>query len=246
MLTGCGNEIPSMSQQQQNMVVEYATGTLLKYSGSYHNKMIRRESAEEESAVMSEEQENAAQTETVQQDLADTGSESADGTDAQTEMPDDVPVISANEVADAQSLQSSAPLSLAEVLSLAQDFRIAYNSYEICDAYSGADEGDIAFQMTASAGKKLLVLKFDVTNISGQEQLLDVFSQNAKAKVSAAGNTQNALLTMLDNDLLTASTMMMPDETATYVIVTQISEDSVVDGVLLTVTCQGNSTQYQF
>ena len=32
---GCGNKIPEMTEQQQELIVEYAAGTVLKYDKNY-------------------------------------------------------------------------------------------------------------------------------------------------------------------------------------------------------------------
>ena len=40
LFCGCGNTIPEMTQTQQNMITEYAVGTVLKYSASYDDKII--------------------------------------------------------------------------------------------------------------------------------------------------------------------------------------------------------------
>ena len=224
------------------MIAEYATGTLLKYSENYHDKMIPIENPDQ-TIDPEDNQESTKENETVSPDnhLTDTTeTESNDhlGNDEKDEQ-DDMPVISANDV------EPQVSLALPDLLQT-PGFSIEYDGYEICDAYSGADEGELAFEMTASAGRKLLVLKFCVSNVSGQDQFFDVFSKNAKIKVTAAGETQSALLTMLDNDLLMASANMMAGESSTYVVVTQVKEESLVDSIQMSVNCQGSSGQYQY
>jgi len=244
LLSGCGNEIPQMTDEQQNMIAEYATGTLLKYSGNYHDKMIRRENPDEaepadsETDLIDEEESEKDLSDEHLTENAEIESKDSSG-ENEADIPDDVPAISANDVAAQPSF------SLPELLQT-PGFSVEYDGYEICDAYSGADEGELAFEMTASAGRKLLVLKFLVTNVSGQDQFFDVFSQSAKVKVTAAGETQGALLTMLDNDLLTASANMGAGETATYVVVVQVKEESTVDSIQMSVNCQGNTGKYLY
>ena len=39
-MTGCGNTIPEMTEAEQELVVEYAANTLLKYDKYYERKLI--------------------------------------------------------------------------------------------------------------------------------------------------------------------------------------------------------------
>lgn len=49
---GCGNEIPELNEQQQELVVEYATSQLLKYDANHEEKLV--ELTLEEEAVPEE------------------------------------------------------------------------------------------------------------------------------------------------------------------------------------------------
>lgn len=240
-LCGCGNEIPQMTRQQQSMVTEYATGMVLKYTSNYHDK-INRKVGDEELQISSD-----GELVDDASPVSQTGEESVGQTqpNADAETMTDAPVIPTTEETDAEGIEP-AQLSLEEVLMLAPAFHITYDGYEICDAYSGENEEELAFEMAASPGKKLLVLKFLVSNVSGQEQVLDVFSQNAKVRVTAGGEVQSALVTMLGNDLLTVSDTMEADASGIYVVIAQIAEDSVVEDIQFSVSCQGNRAQYQF
>ena len=40
VMTGCGNTIPEMTEAEQELVVEYAANTLLKYDKYYERKLI--------------------------------------------------------------------------------------------------------------------------------------------------------------------------------------------------------------
>ena len=161
-----------------------------------------------------------------QENLPDTEPE----TEPETEEADTLaPSVSDNDATIPVSI------SLATLLQT-PGFEIVCDGYELCDSYSGADEGELAFEMSASPHKKLLVLKFKVTNVSGQDQVFDVLSKGARARVRAAGGSQGALLTLLENDLLTASMTMAADQSRIFVILSQVDEGSIVDSVELHLT----------
>lgn len=230
LLSGCGNAIPELTEVQQDMITEYAVGTVLKYSANYDDKIIRKELEKTEEA-------EAEVTEQEQQESVEEEKEELRVPEISEEEQQDVPTVSANESAPSQSLDTF----------LATDgFRVEFQESEICDAYSGADDDVVAFELKASEGNRLLVLKYSVSNITDQEQQFDVLSKNVKAKISAAGNNRSALLTMLDNDLLHADTMIAANETRTFVILTEIKADAEVGEIVLTLVNNGEKAKYTY
>lgn len=224
-LSGCGNQIPQMTEEEQEVITEYAASTFLKYTNGYDDK-IYKEVEETTESEKAEEPEEVAVEETTPEETTEEAPELT---------------VSENEIAPVQAVP------LAEFLG-ASAFTMEYEGIEICDSYSGAAEGELAFGMTATSGKKLLITKFAVTNPGEAEQVLDLFSKNVKAKVSAAGMTQNALLTMLDNDLLTADTTIAAGESRIFVIAVEIPQEkeAEVTGVSVALSYGGKSADYMF
>ncbi|MDE6714798.1 MAG: hypothetical protein K2K20_13820 [Lachnospiraceae bacterium] len=46
-LSGCGNAIPDMTEEQQSMVTEYAAQLLLKYDANYQSTILTEEQSRE-------------------------------------------------------------------------------------------------------------------------------------------------------------------------------------------------------
>ena len=230
LLSGCGNAIPELTEVQQNMITEYAVGTVLKYSANYDDKIIRKELEKNENVEPEE-------TTQEQQESVEEKNEEVLVSEESTEETTEVPVVSTNEMVQTQTLDGFLGV---------EGFKVEFQEYEICEAYSGAENEAIAFELKASEGNSLLVLKYAVTNVTDQEQRFDVLSQNVKAKISVAGNNKSALLTMLENDLLHADTMVAANETQTFVILTEIKADSEVGDVVLTLTNDGVKVKYSY
>lgn len=224
-LGGCGNQIPQMTEEEQEVITEYAASMFLKYTEGYEDKIYK-------------EVEETAEPEEV-----DEPEEVLEEEPAPEETTEDAPEITVSE----NEIEAVQAAPLAEFLGVSA-FTMEYEGVEICDSYSGAAEGELAFGMTATPGKKLLITKFAVTNPGEAEQVLDLFSKNVKAKVSAAGMTQNALLTMLDNDLLTADTTIAAGESRTFVIAVEIPQEkeTEVSGVSVSLSYEGKSADYSF
>ena len=65
-VSGCGNAIPDMSEEQGAIVAEYAAGLLLKYDKNYTTRLVEEEAAaseepEEEAEEKTEEKEPSGQ-----------------------------------------------------------------------------------------------------------------------------------------------------------------------------------------
>lgn len=234
-LTGCGNSIPQMTQQEQAMITEYAAGLLLKYSPAYEDKFsdVSSEQSVNEGETATEEKKEEIPDESIAESDEETAEEVMNVADA--------PSISVNEGVQATRVP------LADFLA-AGNFSVEYAGFEICDAYSGAQEGELAFEMTASANTKLLVTKFDVVNLDGAEQIFNLLDKNVKASVTVSGKTKRALLTMLEDDLLTANISMQPSEAKTFVVVTEYpSEDlNAVEAIQVQFDANGSQAEYVY
>ena len=85
-----------------------------------------------------------------------------------------------------------------------------------------------------------------ITNATNQKQKFDLLSQNLKAKISVAGNNRSALLTMLENDLLHADTIIGADETHTFVILTEVKSNVEVKDITLTLIRGEEKAKYTY
>lgn len=232
LLSGCGNAIPELTEMQQNMITEYAVGTVLKYSANYDDKIICKE------LEKIEEPEKEATEQKKQENVTE-----------ETDTPQ-APVVSEDEMVDVPSVSGNdgvnTPVQSLDSFLQVDGFTVEFQGSEICDAYSGTDDDVVAFELQASEGNSLLVLKYSVTNITDQEQRFDMLSKNMKAKISVAGNSRSALLTMLENDLLHADTMVGANETCTFVILTEIKADTEVGQIVLTLINNGEKSKYSY
>ncbi|MDE6965191.1 MAG: hypothetical protein K2P30_16365, partial [Lachnospiraceae bacterium] len=181
LMTGCGNTIPEMTEEEQELVVEYAANTLLKYDKYYERKLIE----------LTLEQELAEDTVPKEEAMEET----EEKPEKESSLKPDSEVTIIDNTGDAVSEN----ISIQKFLGL-DSVEITYTGNEVCDAYPEQGE-DLFFIMNATAGNKLLVLKFQVKNVSGTETELDIAQSNTRFKVVVDGKQTNALTTMLLNDL---------------------------------------------
>lgn len=207
MLTGCIDSMPDMTEEQSELVAEYAADMLLKYSPNYHYRIADEEEVASAEAEMETSQEEETMQEESQpsQDLSQTGSGETVSVGAET------------------SVEDGSEYDLAAFFGMDQ-FSIMYASCEITDAYPNAESG-VGFSVTAPQGYNLLVLHFDVENLGEEAAQCDLFDQISKVSVNVndAGYVQ-ALSTLLTNDLTTYMEDIPAGEVADAVVVVPVEQ----------------------
>lgn len=207
MLTGCIDSMPDMTEEQSELVAEYAADMLLKYSPNYHYRIADEEKVASAEAEMETSQEEETMQEESQpsQDLSQTGSGETVSVGAET------------------SVEDGSEYDLAAFFGMDQ-FSIMYASCEATDAYPNAESG-VGFSVTAPQGYNLLVLHFDVENLGEEAAQCDLFDQISKVTVNVndAGYVQ-ALSTLLTNDLTTYMEDIPAGEVADAVVVVPVEQ----------------------
>lgn len=207
MLTGCIDSMPDMTEEQSELVAEYAADMLLKYSPNYHYRIADEEEVASAEAEMetSQEEETTQEESQPSQDLSQTGSGETVSVGAET------------------SVEDGSEYDLAAFFGMDQ-FSIMYASCEATDAYPNAESG-VGFSVTAPQGYNLLVLHFDVENLGEEAAQCDLFDQISKVTVNVndAGYVQ-ALSTLLTNDLTTYMEDIPAGEVADAVVVVPVEQ----------------------
>ena len=206
VMTGCGNTIPEMTEAEQELVVEYAANTLLKYDKYYERKLIE----------LTLEQELA--DDTAVPAVEDTAGETEDKPEEESALKPDSEVTIIDNTGEAVSQN----ISVQKFLGL-DSVEITYAGNEVCDTYPEQGE-ELFFIMNATEGNKLLVLNFQVKNVSGAETELDIAKSDTRFKIVVDGKQTNALTTMLLNDLAYYKGTLAPDEETELVLVCEVPE----------------------
>lgn len=212
-LTGCGNQIPDMTEEQMQMVGEYAAITLLKYDADHRSRLVTMDEIEAHDAKEKELQELREQ----QQEAASKGN--------QMKPSDDTPTIAAGQETGIENT-----IGFEEFYGLPEGISISYQGEETRDSYSGDASMD-AFSLEATPGKKLLILNFLLENQSGNDQSVDLFSKTAIYRVTVNGTyTRGALTTMLTDDMSTYVGTLAAGESKNVVLIVEI-EKNMADSI---------------
>ena len=209
-MTACGNEIPDLTEEESQRVGEYAAVTLLKYDASNRSRLV-----DPEMVIAKLEKEAAREAAKAAQEEAEAEETGSTGTTEVT-MP---------------TAQEDITASMEDFFGLPEGVSITYEDYMLTDSYPEDGATDEYFALDASAGKKLLVLRFHLTNGTEQEEKIDLLNTNSRYIITVNDSIRaNALTTMLPNDMSTYAETLEPGQSQELVLLLEVNED-VADAV---------------
>lgn len=238
LLTGCVDHMPEMTQEQSELVAEYAAGLLLKYSPNYkygladEDALLEETSTEEalaeESTVEETTEESRKEESSVEESTKETTPTEIEihvGADKQ----DDVLYIPINNKESVELKENPYEVELAELVNVT-DMGIRYTSYELCDEYPGGSSAG-GFTVQPSQGKKLMVIHFALENKAQETKACDLFDSGIRIKVNLNENGfVKTMSTLLMNDITTYIEEMKPNASADVVTVIEVdvaTEDEI-------------------
>lgn len=212
-LSGCGNTIPALSEEQEALVVEYASTAVLKHDANYQGKLM------DLSALANEEE--TPEEETTQEPV-----EEADIPKEPEQMQEQQ-----QDVLNAEQAEAEIQADAEQILGL-QDVSLTYSGYEV-DEFYPKNGNEIYFVMNATPGNNLLVVKFTLRNLLNEEQDIQIRPGTVRVKIIMNGEEKNALTTMLLNDLATYQGTLGPNEETELVVVGEypVEDLQVIDSL---------------
>ncbi len=215
MMTGCGNAIPDMTEEQLQEIGEYTAMLLLSHDVNYRSRLVdvetlpKPESGDEISATPAPIPVETPAPENVGMDPTE-----------------DTPVI---DLTGGQNGGVQETLCLEEVLGLPEQLALSYTGYEIADSYPQNASAGEYFIAEAGEGNQLLVLHFALQNLGEGTESVYISGQSLVIKVSVNGDTSNCLATFLKNDLLYFQGSVNPGESRETVILVEYEAQTLKD-----------------
>lgn len=212
-MTGCGeNVIPELSENEMQMIGEYAAFTLMKYDASNRSRLVELPAEPAPEIPEQTEPEKSPEPEEP----------------SETGPVDDTPVTDMTEDED--------PGSMEEVLGLAEGLSVSFTDAEVCDKYPHEEELGV-LSVSASSGKKLLVLHFQFINNTEQEQSVDIASQKELSfRITVNGDyRRNAMTVLLLDDMTTLKETLPAGESTNAVLIIEVEQESIeqIDSISL-------------
>lgn len=205
LMTGCG-AMPNLTQDETELISEYAVGVLLKYDTAHGRHLV------DTSGYMPAEEEPEPE-ETVEEPIEEKEAET------ETEEPVVVDVSQEEE-------QTQPEITSVEQYYGIPNIMITYQGCEVTDSYPPAGEEEtLFFSMDATPGNQLLVLKFSAQNLSGEDQTLNMLGYGATFRVSVNGEpSRGALATMLVNDMQTYDSVIPASSSVDLVSIVEVPQ----------------------
>lgn len=210
LLTGCVDNMPDMTDEQSELVAEYAAGLLLKYSPNYNYGLADEEALLEETTVEETTIEETTE-ESSKEEVSEAESTKEEETGSVTEIeihvgadktePEGIYIpISNTEKVELQ--ENPYEVELAEIVNVT-DMGIRYNYYELCGEYP-SDSANSGFTVQPANGKQLLVIHFTLENKAQEMKSCDLFDSGIRIKVNLnEQGFKKTMSTLLMNDITT-------------------------------------------
>lgn len=206
LMTGCG-VMPNLTQDETELISEYAVGVLLKYDTAHGRRLVDTSGYE---LVIEEPEEEEPVEEPIQEEQSE----------PEIEAPVEVVDVSQDEE------ETEPTVSSVEQYYGIPNIMITYQGCEMADSYPPAGEGEtLFFSMDATQGKQLLVLKFSAQNLTGEDQTMNMLGYGATFRVSVNGEpSKGALATMLVNDMQTYNSVIPASSSVDLVSIVEVPQ----------------------
>ncbi|MBR6229311.1 MAG: hypothetical protein IKQ97_06195 [Eubacterium sp.] len=229
LLVGCV-DYPLTSEEQENMVAEYAGGVLLRYSSKYALRLVSNDIDEDgvedggsvsgAAADVSEPEETAEPDkpeETKKPDSAES-TDSPDDSGKETAEPTEEPTVSLTELYDIPGLDFS------------------YQSSKFTNRYP--EGGDDSVAITPERGQVLYVVSFRIKNTSGKTKKVNLTNRAFHYELDIGGERVLPSISLLPNGGLNyLMTKIKPGETEEAVLIFNLDADKKGSkGNVLTIT----------
>lgn len=218
LMTACSNVTSDLTEEQGDIIAEYAADLLLSYDKNYSDKYVEAEPTTEK-ATFGEE------IEFTSPEASTSGKDKETGEEGTTK-----PV---------EETTTEAKLSTIEEILGIDGVKITYKDFILTDTYPN-NMKDAFFVMKAVENTKLLILKLDVKNVTSNDIKLNIMKYNARYRANINDSDKLvAQVTLLLNAFNTYEGTIKANKSEELVLVFQTNAKSKSDikNMLLDIYC---------
>ncbi len=201
MLTGCGSQIPDMTEEQREAISEYAVQLLLKYDTNQTSRLVDVDTLEQEPETTKPPKPSVTQPPVGMDETEDT------------------PVI------DLTGEETGSVGDIHAALGLHDDISIEYINCRTEQQY--VDELSQELVIEAKEGKVLFVCDLALVNDGNQKQSVDMLRNNIQYALRLDDIQLNCMITMLSSDLTTYLGILDPDQSQKVVVLTEVEKEKL-------------------
>lgn len=200
-LTGCGSQIPNMTEEQREAISEYAVQLLLKYDTNETSRLVDLETLVQEPETTKPPQPSATQPPAGMDEVEDT------------------PVI------DLTGEETGSVGNIHDALGLDENISIEYvacRTEKQC-----VDELSEELVIEAAEGKVLFVCDLALINDGAGKQSVDMLRDNIQYALRLDDIQLNCMVTMLSNDLTTYLGILDSDQSEKLMVITEVEQEKL-------------------
>ena len=202
---GC-TKVIELTDDENYLIAEYSAELLLKYDKNFNLKYY-----DDYQPIVHETTEEAVST--------DTDAPSKEDVTA----PDDQ---KEPDVSDGQGTDEAVrDFDISDIIG-EDNIKVSYLDYSVEERYPSYDHDGMFVEISAPEGYKLLVLKFDLSNIGDADKYIDLYNKDIQYSIIVnEKKTANQMFTILVDDLYTYQNEIEPGSSVQTVILFQISDN---------------------
>lgn len=200
-LTGCGSQIPDLTESQREEISEYAVQLLLKYDTNHSSRLVDLDMLEQEPEATKQPKPEVTQPPVGMEETEDT------------------PII------DLTGEESEAVGNIHDALGLEDNISIEYVACRTEKQF--VDELSQELIIEAAEGKVLFVCDLVLINDGSQKQSVDMLRENIQYVLRLDDIQLNCMVTMLSNDLTTYLGILDSDQSKKVVVLTEVEKEKL-------------------
>ena len=226
MLVGCA-DLPNITEQQGDMIAEYAGGVLLRYSNKYDLRLVKND-ADEDGVEDSKSLASSGSAVTEEPEASPSPEASASPDPKESEEPDKPEESSTPEPTEEPEI------SLDELYAV-KDLHFSYKKSEYTDRYPKDSD---AVEITPERGQILYVVTFGVKNTGKKAVKVNLIERQFHYELDVGGDTALPVVSLLPNGGLNyLMTTIKPGKTEEAALIYNIDRDKKgTKGNTLTIT----------
>ena len=241
LCTGCGSTV-SITNEQNDVIAQYAAGTLLKYSYENEWKYQKLRQKQKTGTSSSTTAGNTTQKSTVGAGTASntTNSITNKSNTANVTNTGTTGNTTTNNAVSSTTGMSDPMTALANTLELT-GATITYSKYEVGDKYP---TGEYVLSVPADTGKQIVAVEFTIKNNSSTTITPSVVSNTISMKLTVnSGTAITKSATLLKNDISNLkSVSLTAGEAYTTIALFQVPQDSVANITSMTLAISTGGT----
>lgn len=220
LLTGCA-KVTDLSEYESDVLTEYMSGYILNHADEYDRRLLPIDELEEKVIDVNEDS------------LVIESKKTSDRKEEQRDVSTDNNHVNNEIKVETVSLDKTMNFS---------NFSIDYDRYELHSSYP-LNKEEAYFSLNASKNEQLVVVYFDVKNLSNETKRFDLVEEGITYTLEVQNDKSYApMMTLLMNDIQYINTDIGANNTLSTVIVFKVKDTIDVTNAKLNISRKGNST----